>query len=320
MGCFAAHFCFLDSVSSACEPVASTDRRLFDPDGIQLNLQEIVRQTVVGLGYELVDLEFASKSLLRVTIDLPSDQIKQAIDDLEAKTGKRIAPWEGIFVTVEDCEKVTRQLNYLLTVENVDYGRLEVSSPGLDRPLKVLSDYLRFAGQTIKLKLRQSLQGRKNFEGVLQIIRQTDSSSSDVQLGLDYEVQTKETLGVNRLNFDISDVDKANLVPQIVFNRQAGPAKRSGKEAWEARRKSAGDSAALAARSVDAQRMGLSAIQVVEGRDLKGPSIKAKSLKVGKASKENLDFASPESVPPKVTALGKRRLVKSEKVSKSEVQ
>src|SRR5690606_16235024 len=80
-------------------------------------LQDIAQQTVTGLGYELVEIERSAGGLLRVTIDLPW------------------APGaEEAFVNVEDCEKVTRQLQYALEVEGIDYKRLEVSSPGLDRP------------------------------------------------------------------------------------------------------------------------------------------------------------------------------------------
>ena len=70
-------------------------------------------------------------------------------------------------VRMEDCEKVSHQLSHVLTVENVDYARLEVSSPGLDRPLKRPSDYERFEGAEVAIRLREPLAGRRNFEGVL---------------------------------------------------------------------------------------------------------------------------------------------------------
>ena len=88
------------------------------------------------MGYELVDFEQAARGLVRVYID--------------------VMPDENRAVTVEDCEKVTHQLLHVLTVENASYERLEVSSPGLDRPLKKLSDYTRFAGQEAVIKLRMA--------------------------------------------------------------------------------------------------------------------------------------------------------------------
>lgn len=72
-----------------------------------------------------------------------------------------------MIVTVEDCEAVTRQLQYVLEVGNVDYARLEVSSPGLDRPLKRVEDYARFAGQQVLITLKMPFQGRKKYQGQL---------------------------------------------------------------------------------------------------------------------------------------------------------
>jgi len=108
-------------------------------------VQELIERTVQGMGYELVELEFAGAGLLRVFIDR-----------LEAEP-----------IRMEDCERVSHQLSHLLTVENIDYARLEVSSPGLDRPLNKPADYLRFEGSEITLKLRVALKGRRNFTGVL---------------------------------------------------------------------------------------------------------------------------------------------------------
>ena len=90
-------------------------------------LQTVVEQCVTGLGYELVDVEHGPGGLLRVFIDHPA----AAVDDDEAR------------IRIEDCERVSHQLSHLLTVEGIDYARLEVSSPGLDRPLKKVSDFER---------------------------------------------------------------------------------------------------------------------------------------------------------------------------------
>ncbi|MGE0333238.1 MAG: ribosome maturation factor RimP [Ramlibacter sp.] len=123
-------------------------------------LQEIVEQTVTGLGYELVEIERSAGGLLRITIDLP---------------------WQaGVpeqFVNVEDCEKVTRQLQFALEVEEIEYKRLEVSSPGIDRPLRREQDFERFAGEVIDVTLKAPMgsaaggrvaANRKKFRGTLE--------------------------------------------------------------------------------------------------------------------------------------------------------
>jgi ribosome maturation factor RimP len=114
--------------------------------------QAAIERTVSGMGYDLVDLERSAGGLLRVTIDRRADGVYA--DGGEA-------------VTVEDCEAVTRQLQYLLEVEQCDYARLEVSSPGLDRPLKSPADYARFAGAAVDLTLRLPFEGRKKYRGTL---------------------------------------------------------------------------------------------------------------------------------------------------------
>ncbi|WP_066335416.1 ribosome maturation factor RimP [Azohydromonas lata] len=119
-----------------------------------MNWQAAIERTVTGLGYELVEVERATRGLLRVTIDrVPG----------HAYPG---APSES--VTVDDCEAVTRQLQYVLEVENADYARLEVSSPGLDRPLKREADYARFAGELVEITLKMPFQGRRKYRGLLQ--------------------------------------------------------------------------------------------------------------------------------------------------------
>jgi len=105
--------------------------------------------TVRGLGYELVDVERAPGGLLRVTIDHPRG------DGAER------------FVTVDDCEKVTRQLQHVLEVEGLTYERLEVSSPGLDRPIRGAADFARFAGGQVEVILKVPFKGRKRFRGEL---------------------------------------------------------------------------------------------------------------------------------------------------------
>ncbi len=122
-------------------------------------VQSVIERTVSGLGYELVDVELAGRGLLRVFIDLPASAYapdpSRPVDALPPS------------VRMEDCEKVSHQLSHVLTVENVDYARLEVSSPGLDRPLKRPADWRRFEGAEVAIRLREPLSGRRNFEGVL---------------------------------------------------------------------------------------------------------------------------------------------------------
>ena len=119
--------------------------------------QQAIAATVQGLGYDLVDVERAGRGLLRVTIDRIPGRVY----------GAPGAPDAGEFITVEDCEAVTRQLQYVLEVEGLEYARLEVSSPGLDRPLRHDADYRRFAGQAVRITLREPFEGRKHWEGVL---------------------------------------------------------------------------------------------------------------------------------------------------------
>jgi ribosome maturation factor RimP len=133
--------------------------------------------TVQGLGYELVDIDRSrSGALIRVFID---------------RSGG---------VDVDDCAAVSNQLTRLLAVEGVDYDRLEVSSPGLDRPLKKLADFQRFAGERAQIRMRLPLQGRKNFVGVL-----CGADAGGIRIEVDGAV----------LSLDLSLVDKARLVPNI---------------------------------------------------------------------------------------------------------
>lgn len=113
-------------------------------------LQSVVEQCVTDLGYELVEIEHGPGGLLRVFIDvLPGS--------------------ESEYVRIEDCERVSHQLSHLFTVENIDYARLEISSPGLDRPLRKAADFERFEGLEATVRLRRPLEGRKNFEGVITV-------------------------------------------------------------------------------------------------------------------------------------------------------
>ena len=169
-----------------------------------------IEQTVTGLGYDLVDVERLAGGLLRVTIDrLP---------------GRDYPSGDSEFVTVDDCEAVSRQLQYALEVEGTDYARLEVSSPGLDRPLRRESDFVRFAGHAVSITLKQPFQGRKSWKGVLQ--------PRDGGWNLLFD----DGKGEQVLGFTFDEVREARLVPVVDFKgrRNRMPAAAQGAAAQPA--------------------------------------------------------------------------------------
>lgn len=162
-----------------------------------MNWQTAVDRTVSGLGYELVDLERSGGGLLRVFIDrLPG----------------RPYPDGGDAVTVDDCEAVTRQLLHVLEVEQFDYARLEVSSPGLDRPLRKPQDYERFAGSEVDLILRLPVDGRRKFRGRL------------LAEGDGWRVVFNDGKGDQALDFTLDEVREVRLVPVLDFKGRKGKA------------------------------------------------------------------------------------------------
>lgn len=152
-----------------------------------MNWQAAVESTVTGLGYDLVDCERSPKGLLRVYID------RVANDPA------------GEYIIVEDCERVTRQLQHVLEVEGIPYERLEVSSPGLDRPLNKAADYARFAGQEIELALKVPFQGRKKYKGLLEA------------LGEGWRLVFTAGKVEQALDFSLDEVKEARLVPVVDF-------------------------------------------------------------------------------------------------------
>ena len=141
-------------------------------------LHAILEQSVPGLGYELVDVELAPSRLIRVFID---------------KEGG---------VTIDDCEKVSNHLTKLFVVEEVDFNRLEVSSPGLERPLKKLEDFFRFKGKIVKIKTKETIDGQKIFQGVID-----DVIENKVRL-----LMNKNNAESNVLEFDFVNINRARLV------------------------------------------------------------------------------------------------------------
>ncbi len=138
----------------------------------------MLEPAIVGLGYELVDLELSNRGrMIRIFIDKPGG------------------------IMVDDCALVSNHVSRLLAVEmDFDYDRLEVSSPGLDRPIKKEADFIRFSGEKIQIKLRVPVNGRKNYIGVLQGV-------DGVMLSLDVD-------GVP-LAIEMANLDKARLVPKF---------------------------------------------------------------------------------------------------------
>ena len=147
---------------------------------VAMDLHDLLEKTVTGLGYELVDFEQSPRGrVLRLFIDKPD---------------------KARGVDVDDCVLVSNQLSRVLTVENVDYDNLEVSSPGMDRPLKKAADFERFAGSEIHLKLRLPVNGRRNFNGVLHSLQ-----DGKVRLQIDS----------GEVELDLGNIDKARLVPKF---------------------------------------------------------------------------------------------------------
>ena len=147
---------------------------------IMMTIQTILEKTLPGLGYELVDFELTAQGILRVFID--------------KETG----------ITVEDCATVSNHLSRVFMVEDIDYKHLEISSPGLDRPLKKASDFIRFSGSLIKLKTRLPVDGQKNFIGR---ITNFDPNSEIITLSFDSKTA----------NIELNNVDKARIKPEFKF-------------------------------------------------------------------------------------------------------
>lgn len=159
------------------------------------DLVELTREAIAGMDLELVDVERAPLGLLRVTIDRPFSGQVGAISD----------------VKIEDCERVSRQLSRVYEVEGIDYRRLEVGSPGVDRPLKSEQDFERFVGERIDLKLREAVENRRSFQGVLQLSSEQGSAKRFV-------VEYQENKGViKQVAFGLMDVERAKLDPLLDF-------------------------------------------------------------------------------------------------------
>lgn len=143
-----------------------------------MDIQTILDTTLPGLGYELVDYELTAQGTLRVFIDKE----------------------DGI--TVEDCATVSNHLSRVFMVEDIDYKNLEISSPGLDRPLKKAADFVRFSGSMVKIKTRLPVDGQKNFIGRIEAF-------ADDTVTLSFDGKTAA--------IELSNIDKARIKPEFKF-------------------------------------------------------------------------------------------------------
>jgi ribosome maturation factor RimP len=152
------------------------------------NVEAKVEPAVTGMGYELVDVQSSNGGrMLRVFIDKPGG------------------------ITVADCAAVSRQLTHVLPVEGVDFERLEVSSPGLDRPLRKAGDFLRFAGKRAEVRMRTpDATGRRKFVGVLR-----GAEAGQVKLELDGQRGGKQQDGEQQVALALDDIERARLIPEL---------------------------------------------------------------------------------------------------------
>lgn len=146
-----------------------------------MKIHEILEKTIPGLGFELVDIEITHTKLVRVFID------------------------NAIGVTIDDCEIVSNHLSKLFLVEDIDYNRLEVSSPGIERPLTKLKDYVRFMGKMIKVKTKELINDQKVFQGIIKDVEQEI---------IKLELENKEVIEI-----EFNNINRARLVFEIKSNK-----------------------------------------------------------------------------------------------------
>ena len=188
-------------------------------------LRDLVARTLAGMGYELVELERAAHGLLRVTADVGPEE---PWPDAAAASG------EARHIGIDDCERISRQLTHLFAVEDVDYDRLEVSSPGLDRPLRGERDFARFAGEMAKVQLFSAAGGRRRLRGrLLGLVPGPEGAPGPrVRMTLVPEAppaplrgsrrpRAKAAVELETIEFALADVEKARLAPEWEFDRNA---------------------------------------------------------------------------------------------------
>jgi ribosome maturation factor RimP len=183
-----------------------------------VTLQQTISEAVQGLGFDLVETERSAGGLLRVTIDHPWSPGAAADRS----------------ITVDDCERVTRQLQYALEVEGVDYRRLEVSSPGIDRRLSHAQDFERFEGQVVDLAMKEPIgaaasgavsANRKKFRGTL---RRAEGGGWRIVWRDEPAVKPGQRVSAKRapapeqaLGFTLDELQSARLAPVVDFKGRA---------------------------------------------------------------------------------------------------
>jgi len=147
-------------------------------------LGELLAKTLPPMGYELVDWEMSRGRMVRVFIDKPGG------------------------INVDDCARVSNHLVRLFTVEGIDYERLEVSSPGLDRPLTKLADYARFSGEEAQVHLHELTDGVRRVKGILKGIAHGTNGDN---------VLVETETGVRTIPYAL--IDRGRLVPKIEWRK-----------------------------------------------------------------------------------------------------
>ena len=173
-------------------------------------VRELIEPTVRGLGYDLVEVERCAQGLLRVTVDTAA---------------------EPGGIGLDDCERISKQLVHVMAVEQIDYERLEVSSPGLDRVLAGARDFVRFVGAPVQVRLKEPLQGRRRFQGRLLGL---EGVGGEERVRLQVEPQPHRQPRVRgraqaarmaepseTFEFPLAAIEKARLVPQFDFSGAA---------------------------------------------------------------------------------------------------
>ena len=150
-----------------------------------MDLEKLIEPVAAGMGYELVDVQASNGGrMLRLFIDKPGG------------------------IGLEDCAAVSRQLSRVFEVEGLDYERLEVSSPGLDRPLRKSGDFDRFAGQKAELRMRTpDASGRRKFVGVL---RGVEAGRVKVELAPEAKGQDVQVVALA-----LEGLERAKLIPDL---------------------------------------------------------------------------------------------------------
>ncbi len=202
-----------------------------------LSTNQTIEQTVTGLGYDLVEIERTGAGLLRVTIDMP--YVAQAEQ----------------FINAEDCEKVTRQLQFVLEVDAAAYSRLEVSSPGIDRPLRSEKDFERFAGELIDITLKAPIgiaatagstisASQKKFRGTLEHAESTESVNAVGTWQIVWSVlsdrpaakpgqkisQKRVPAPLQALGFTLDEIAQARLAPVVDFKGRKPKGSKASQE------------------------------------------------------------------------------------------